>query len=145
MTCLFYLLKKILYSPEDIFLLLSERGREKGRERETEREKHWCERETVIGCLLLFTPTWDRTQNLSMCPEQELNLWSLGLWDNDPTNLFKSQGNLSILFYNWNFISFFNTFWFPSLILCPCPHLWQPKIYSLYLWVWLIFVFVYLF
>ena len=47
-------------SPKDFLSLLFERG--EGREREG--EKHQCERETLIGCLLMHSLTRDRTCNL---------------------------------------------------------------------------------
>ena len=55
------------------------------REREREREKHQCERN-----IDQFSPlcgwTGDQAQNLGVCPDQEFNLPSFGLWDNTPTN-----------------------------------------------------------
>ena len=57
------------------FIAFWERGREGGRERERERERHWCERETLIGCLLIHAPTRDQTHNLGMCSDQESNPW----------------------------------------------------------------------
>ena len=40
--------------PKDIFLLILERQRD----RETSRERHWCERETSIVCLLYVPQLW---------------------------------------------------------------------------------------
>ena len=61
----------VLSSPKDIFFSFRERGREGGRERETEAEtegkKHWCERETSIGRLLICTLTRDQTCDLLIC------------------------------------------------------------------------------
>ena len=48
---------------------------ERGKGGETEGEKHWYERETLIGWL----PTRDQTNNLGMCPHWELSPWHFGL------------------------------------------------------------------
>ena len=45
---------------------------ERKERREREGEKHWCEREISVGCLLL-------PHNLAMCPERELNLLVQGM------------------------------------------------------------------
>ena len=45
-----------------------------------------CERETSIGCLLVFTPTEDQTCNLGICPDWESNPRPFGPWNNAPTN-----------------------------------------------------------
>ena len=58
-----------LSSPEDMVVDFRERGR-KG---EREGEKHRCERDTSIGCLLYLSLLWDRTCNLGTCPGQESN------------------------------------------------------------------------
>ena len=57
------------------FIALKERGMV------GEGDRHHCERETSTGCLLIHT------HNLSVCPDQESNLWPFGLQDNAPTNL----------------------------------------------------------
>ena len=48
-----------------------------------------AERKTSIGCLP-YTPHWDRTCKLGMCPDQESNLFSIpkffGVQDDAPTN-----------------------------------------------------------
>ena len=51
-------------------------------EREREREKHWRERETLIGCL----PHGDQTRNLGMCLDQGLNPQPFGVQNNVPAN-----------------------------------------------------------
>ena len=58
--------------------------RERGREGEREGEKHWCERETSVSCLLSdpWSLTRDWTHNLGMCPDQESNQWPFSLQDN---------------------------------------------------------------
>ena len=69
-------------------LLEKEEERQKDREirRETQRERHWCDRETSVGCLIVHYPTGDITCNLDICPDLESNLWPFGLWDNAPTH-----------------------------------------------------------
>ena len=47
----FYFSYFFFCSPEEIFSLLLEGGKEGRKEGNREREKHWCERETLIGCL----------------------------------------------------------------------------------------------
>ena len=68
------MLFKKKFSPKDIFSLLLERERgrvrekkgrgereriSRGRVRRRRKEKHRCERETSIGCLLVYAPTRD--------------------------------------------------------------------------------------
>ena len=64
-------------SPEDMPTDFRERGW--GGEREG--EKHWCERETLIGTC----PRGDQTRNLVMCPDQESDSWALSLRGDAPT------------------------------------------------------------
>ena len=54
-----------------LFIYLFWRGRKHG---EREGEKHWCARETSIGCLL-HAPRVDLALNLGMYPDWELNRW----------------------------------------------------------------------
>ena len=57
------------------------------REREGERERgkrHGCERETMIICFI-HALSRDRTHNLGIYLDLELNLQHYGLWDT-PTN-----------------------------------------------------------
>ena len=61
------------------------------RERGREREKHWCERETLIGCparldLGSYTPGLGIEPATQHVPWPELELATLQLWDDDPTN-----------------------------------------------------------
>ena len=51
-----------------------------------ERGKHQCEKVTLIGCPLVHAPTGDRTWNLGMCLDWELNPQPFGLWDDASTN-----------------------------------------------------------
>ena len=55
-------------------------------ERERESERHWCERETSIGWLLLCATTRDWTCNLGMCSDWQLNPWPFSLQEDAPTN-----------------------------------------------------------
>ena len=66
--------------------------RERGRAGEREGEKHQCERETPIGCLL-YMPQYsiDRTRNPGMCLHQELNQQPFALQDDaQPTEPHQS-------------------------------------------------------
>ena len=75
-----------------LFTVSRERGRgrnregQRGREEGGERGKHWCERETLISCLLIRTPTGGWTSKLGMCPDRDLNPQPFGQWDDAPTN-----------------------------------------------------------
>ena len=79
-----FLLKKT--HPRICLLILeSEEGREK--------EKHWCERDTSIGCLLFCSPTRERTHNLGTCPDWESNLqsfWCTGRCSNQLSHLARA-------------------------------------------------------
>ena len=74
--------------PKDICSLLLEEvgGTEGDRKREREGERHRCERETPIDCLLLPTLTRDLTRKLGTSHDWELNPWPFGLRDDAPTN-----------------------------------------------------------
>ena len=81
-----FIFKILCYpQPKTFFsILFRERGRVGEIERETERER--CDRETSIGCLLICSLTGNRTLNLGICPDQELNPWPFSLRDKAPTN-----------------------------------------------------------
>ena len=51
------------------------------RERKGEREKYQCETSTGSLPYVPRAPSRDQTHNLGMCPDQELNLWPFGIWD----------------------------------------------------------------
>ena len=59
---LFFIIKYFIY----LFL-----GR--GREGEKEGEKHWCVRESLIGCLSYMPPPGDLAHNSGICPDRESN------------------------------------------------------------------------
>ena len=87
--------------PKDTLTDSRERGREGERGRETsmaERNMDWLP--------LIWTPTWDRTWNLGMCPDWELNPWPFGLRDDAPTNWATPAraGNFYLIFSsNWSY------------------------------------------
>ena len=56
------------FSKDTLSLIL-----ERERKGEREREKHRCEGEVSISCLLVCAPAGDRTRNLGMCPDHESN------------------------------------------------------------------------
>ena len=68
--------------------------RERGREGEREGEKHQCERETSIGCLLYMPPP----PNPGMCPDQESNQQPFALWDDTQTLSHTSQDSAGGVF-----------------------------------------------
>ena len=59
-------------SPEDVLIDLRERNTDV-------RDKHW-------SAASRHAPTWDRTHNLGMCPDQGLIPQPLGAWDDALTN-----------------------------------------------------------
>ena len=62
-------------------ILEREEGRENVRER-TERQKE----RNIYQLPPVRIPTGDRTLNLGMCPDRELNLQPFGVWDDAPIN-----------------------------------------------------------
>ena len=92
---------------KDFTYLFLERGEDRGKER----EKHWCARETLIGCLL-HSPTGDLAQNPDMCPDWELNQWPFGLWD----DMQPTEPHESILYFVfWHRFSLSHT----RYLICP--------------------------
>ena len=61
--------------------------RESGRKRERKRNINH----------IIYTPTWDQTCHLAMCPDQESNLQPFGIW-NDTSTSWATQPGLSVLF-----------------------------------------------
>ena len=58
--------------------------REKGiREGKREGEKHQCEEHPLVAPCM--HPDEGLNLNLGLCPDQELNLWPFGLWNDAPT------------------------------------------------------------
>ena len=82
-------------SPEDMFLLISERGKEK------ERETLMWER-NIDQLPPMRALTGDQTCNLGMCPDWELNLQPFGVWDNNPTNWANLLGQANCLLKEWS-------------------------------------------
>ena len=78
MEFIFYLFLYFILTQVHFFFIASkEREREKGRER----EKHWCNREALIGCLprmpgpeITLNSDQGWTHNPGMCPDLEWNL-----------------------------------------------------------------------
>ena len=63
----------------------------------SERERHQCERETSIGCLL-YAPDQGSNLHLDMCPDGESNSQLFGVWDNAPTNWSTQSEQWSLVF-----------------------------------------------
>ena len=81
-----------------ICLLILEK--EEGRGRKEGREEGRRERERIIDWLPpIGTLTKDQTCNLGTCPDQELNPWPFGVWDDAPTEPL-GQGT-ALLFKFW--------------------------------------------
>ena len=68
---------------EDIFIDFRQRGGER------EREKYLYDKHRLLP---ICTPTRNQTHNLGMCPDQESNPQSFGVWDHSPTNDPPDQG-----------------------------------------------------
>ena len=71
--------KVCFFNPHLKTCLLILKGRE-GRERNI----NVIEKHQLVA--FRMHPTGDKTNNLGMCPDWELNLQSFGLWDDAPTN-----------------------------------------------------------
>ena len=109
-----------------VFKLILERE-EGGDEREKERERHWCERETWICCLLDAPLIGIQTHNLGMCPD-----WgSVGTWDDVPTNCATLPGP-TICFECTPYVPLENLpcFWFAHISGCSMK-LWKVSIGTL--------------
>ena len=52
---------------------------EREERRQRVRGKHWCEKETSVGCLWC-TPSWGCSCNLGICPDWESKLQCFGVW-----------------------------------------------------------------
>ena len=66
--------------------------RKRERERERERETYINVREKVDWLNPIHTPTRDWTNNLGMCPDQELNLYPFDIQDDAPTSWIAHPG-----------------------------------------------------
>ena len=71
----------ILFYLSNFLFIFLERG--EGREKERKRNIDVWER-NINWFPLIGTSTGDQTQNPSMCPDWELNLWHFALWDSAP-------------------------------------------------------------
>ena len=74
--------------------------RSRGRKGEREGEKHWCERETLIGCIL-YALSQGLTHSPGMCPDQEPNRWPLSLWEEVQPNEPHQSGPIQKLYGLW--------------------------------------------
>ena len=74
--------------------------RSRGRKGEREGETHWCERETLIGCLL-YALSQGLTHSPGMCPDQEPNRWPLSLWEEVQPNEPHQSGPIQKLYGLW--------------------------------------------
>ena len=83
-------------SPKNMFTDFTER--EGGRERKKKNnvtEKHWCERETSIGCPHYTPSAVGHTCNLGTCPDWESNPQPFGLQDDASTDWPTRPGLIS--------------------------------------------------
>ena len=108
-----------------MYLLILER--EEGREREG--EKHWCERETSIGCLS-YAPRLRTKPTIKACtPHRACAPQPFSLWDDAPTSwatLARAKLFLCRIFWPSHFDAIVATLRSFHLTL-PCPRVLQTR------------------